>query len=213
MLIKGDENKNADYHLKMTKPLCEYRAYISKEELNELPLFQHPNKIELIEDQKHALSVIPKIAEAKVLGFDIEIKPVFVRGQTNSVALLQLATDECTYLFRLNKIPLLQELKDIFTNESILKVGVAVRDDVKALQALSSFEPKGFYDIAKVVQEEGFESLGLRALVGIFLEQRLSKAAKITNWEKSPLTEAQILYAACDALAGLLIYQKMHDGV
>ena len=38
-----------------------------------------------------------------ILGFDTETKPAFKKGQKNQVALLQLATDEKAFLFRLNK--------------------------------------------------------------------------------------------------------------
>ena len=39
-----------------------------------------------------------------VLGFDTETRPAFQRGQMHQVALLQVATHEMCFLFRLNKI-------------------------------------------------------------------------------------------------------------
>ena len=53
------------------------------------------------------------------------------------------------------------------------------------------------------------KNFGLRALTAIFLGKRLSKAAKISNWDKQQLTDAQITYAACDAAVGLQIYDAM----
>jgi len=37
----------------------------------------------------------------------------------------------------------------------------------------------------------------------------LSKRQQLSNWESKELTEAQIRYAATDAYAALLIYQKL----
>jgi len=45
-------------------------------------------------------------------------------------------------------------------------------------------------------------------LTALMLGKRLSKREKISNWEKEKLTSGQIQYAACDALAGIEIYQE-----
>jgi len=43
----------------------------------------------------------------------------------------------------------------------------------------------------------------------VYLGQRLSKGAKVTNWESPTLSEAQAKYAANDAFVSLLIFEKM----
>lgn len=57
------------------------------------------------------------------VGFDVEWQPEFVRGQSNPVALIQLATESvCVifYMLRLRTLP--TALKDLLLNEDILKV-------------------------------------------------------------------------------------------
>ena len=55
----------------------------------------------------------------------------------------------------------------------------------------------------------GINQLGLRSLAGMLLNARVSKGAKLSNWENNNYTQAQIDYAATDAWVGLKLYQKL----
>jgi ribonuclease D len=190
-----------------------FQTSISKEEINLLPTLDFKGELWLIENLADAQEAARELQSATILGFDTETRPSFTKGEFYHVALLQLATEKCTYLFRLNKIKLPPEVVSILTDPKIIKVGVAIHDDLKGLQKLTPFEPQGFIDLAKEAQKRGVQTFGLRALTAIYLGKRLSKAAKITNWERSVLTEPQLLYAANDALAGLSIYKVMFNSV
>jgi ribonuclease D len=185
------------------------KPQISKEELQTLSLFNHHGRYELVETIPSALKAIEELKQAKTLGFDTETRPSFRKGEFYHVALLQLASYECCYLFRLNKIPLSAELTSLLEDERIIKVGVGVRDDIIALQKRLHFNPGGFLDLAEKTRISKSMSLSLRSLCGMYLNQRLSKGAKVTNWESPVLTEAQAKYAANDAFVSLLIFEKM----
>lgn len=187
----------------------DYQKHITKDEINTLPIHEYKGKIELIDNHDKALAAIKILLNEKVLGFDTETRPSFSKGEFYPVALLQLATQDCAYLFRMSKMPFPKELVDILSNENIIKAGVAIRDDIKGFQKLHPFEPKGFVDLSHEAEKRGFTSLGLRALTAIFLGTRLSKAAKVTNWENHTLSPAQLVYAASDAYVGLKIYEKI----
>lgn len=184
------------------------------EEINALPPMEFSGEIVLIKTLEAAKKAAEELKCEKILGFDTETRPSFKKGEFHHVALLQLATKSRAYLFRLNKAPMLSLVSDILSDPEILKVGVATRDDIKGLQKLSSFEAMGFVDIAqeiaKVEKNKG-RTHGLRALVAHYLGLKLSKGAKITNWEAEKLSPSQIKYAAKDAVTGLLIYQKYQE--
>ncbi|MFT6604752.1 MAG: ribonuclease D, partial [Bacteriovoracaceae bacterium] len=144
-----------------------------------------------------------------VLGFDTETRPSFKKGEVYDVSLLQLSNANDSFLFRLNKFNFPQELADLLADPKIIKTGVAIRDDVIALQKLHPFEEAGFFELADEAKKQRYENFGLRALTAIFLRQRLSKKAKITNWEQARLTRAQLEYAALDSWVGLQIYHKI----
>lgn len=182
---------------------------MTKEELQSLQLFNHHGRYELIETVPAALKAIEELKKSNTLGFDTETRPSFRKGEFYNVALLQLANHECCYLFRLNKIPLSPELVSLLENEKIKKVGVGVRDDIIALQKMLKFTPEGFIDLAEKTRISKSVSLSLRSLCGMYLNQRLSKGAKVTNWESPVLTDSQAKYAANDAFVSLLILEKM----
>lgn len=186
-----------------------YPLSISKDEINTLPLYQFEGSITLIESADDALRAIDALKNETILGFDTETRAAFKKGESYNVSLLQLATDTHAYLFRLNKFEMMKELADILANPDVVKTGVAIRDDVIGLQKLHPFTPENFIDLAEAAREKKIVNFGLRALTAIFIGKRLSKKSKISNWARQELTPEQISYAACDAVVGFEIYQKL----
>jgi len=189
----------------------DYKLSISKDEINQLPPYRFKGTIVVIESEQDALDAVNTLKNEKILGFDTETRAAFKKGESYEVSLLQLATKSHAYLFRLNKIKLIPELADILSNPNIIKAGVAVRDDIKALKKLYPFKEAQFVDLAEVAKQKKIENFGLRALTAIFLNKRLSKKEKISNWERKDLTPGQINYAACDSDVGLQIYHAICD--
>jgi len=100
----------------------------------------------------------------------------------------------------------LAPLRPIFENPDILKTGVALKDDVKELQAVEDFKPAGFFEITQLTSQLKIENKGLRPLAGILMEGRISKGAQVSNWAKQELDEKQIRYAATDAWISRELY-------
>lgn len=188
-----------------------YRESISKDELAELPLNQFDGEIILVDSEEIYIEAIDYLSKQTVLGFDTETKPSFKKGTVNSVALLQLSTNNRAFLFRLNQLGLPEGVKMILQNQHIKKVGVALRDDIKGLQRISPFKPAGFIELQEHVQDFGIQNFGLKKITGIVLGFRISKSQRLTNWEATELTEAQQNYAATDAWVSYLIYQSLNN--
>lgn len=184
---------------------------ISKEAISLLPLYHYSGEIVVVQSRNRALEAIDWIQKEKILGFDTETRPSFKKGENFDISLLQLATETHAFLFRLNIIGFLPELAAILADKSIIKAGVAVRDDIKGLQKLLPFKEENFVELAEVARQKKLENFGLRGLVAICLQKRLSKKAKISNWDQKNLTPAQIEYAASDAWAGFQIYHRLNS--
>ena len=176
----------------------------------EFNLINFTGKIHLITSDSELAGIAEELSSAKHLGFDTETRPSFKKGEFYNVALLQLATEHSAYLIRLRTVTQFQILKGIFETPEIAKVGVAIRDDIKQLQKLFGFSPLNFIELQDVAKSKGLKNFGLKGMTEEVLQARLSKKAKITNWDAPTLTEQQILYAATDAWIGLQIFQKLN---
>ncbi|MFV0366595.1 MAG: 3'-5' exonuclease [Mangrovibacterium sp.] len=187
-----------------------YRKKVSKEELAEVEIKSFEGPINVVDTKDMERKAIEYLSNCSVLGFDTETKPSFKKGETNSVALLQLSDGKTVFLFQLKKIGLSNELKQILASTKIIKVGVAVSDDIKGLARLNGFKPGGFIELQTYVKKFGIEDMSLLKLSAIVLGFKISKSQRLSNWESPSLTEAQQRYAATDAWVGYEIYQTLN---
>lgn len=186
-----------------------YKATITKEEINELPLMDWSGEIIEVVTPHGARRAFELLASERVVGFDTETRPSYTKGVVHTPALLQVSTLTQAFIFRLKFYPLPPELIEFLECETTLKVGVGIQDDIHGLNKIAKFKPKGFVDLTKEAKLQGCQEGSLRALTAIYLGRRLSKAAKLTNWERHDLTPQQLSYAAIDAAVGLMIYNKL----
>lgn len=187
-----------------------YSESVTDDELRNLPLLQFSGKVTLVDSMQKFRQVIGDIGRPAILGFDTETRPSFKKGQRHKVSLLQLADENRAWLFRLNMIGLPPELTALLADERIVKTGVAIHDDIKALRLLTQFEPGGFVDLQTVVADHGIKQLGLKKLSAIILGYSISKSQQTSNWEAPALTEPQQLYAATDAWVCRRIYLALN---
>jgi ribonuclease D len=185
------------------------KTTITNEEINALPLGSFDGKISVIDHAEALRNTFSEISRHAVVGFDTETKPVFVRGQQNKVALMQVALPDKVFLIRLNKTGIQSEIIHFLESENILKAGVALRDDIKALQRLKKFSPNGIVELADLARKSGLMEEGVKKLTGLLLGFRVSKTAQTSNWEAPVLNEKQISYAATDAWVCLEIFKKL----
>jgi len=179
---------------------------ISKDELNALTLIQWEGRIEVLNTIDAMEQSVDLLKDQSPLGFDIETRPSFKKGEYYPPALIQISCKDCVYLFRICKTKTFAPLLEILESADILKSGVAIKGDVRELQVMAPFEPSGFVEITDITQKLGYENRGLRALAGLLLQGRISKAAQVSNWEREELSEKQIRYAATDAWISRELY-------
>lgn len=183
---------------------------ISKEEVNQLPLGQFEGEIILVETEEQIQDAAAELKNHSLIGFDTETRPAFRKGVQYQVSLLQLATSEVAYLFRLNQIGLPVPIKKILENPKIVKIGAAVLDDLRGLKKISvGFHPNSFFDLNEELKKVGFHNVGVRNLSAMVMDIRISKSEQVSNWEAPKLTDKQMLYAATDAWVCLEIYKKL----
>ena len=100
-----------------------------------------------------------------------------------------------------------ESLLQLLQSETVLKVGLSLRDDFNALRKRTEINPAHYIDLQKVVGAFG----SLQKIYAIIFGKKISKRQRLTNWEADTLTESQKKYAALDAWACLNIYRHLNQ--
>lgn len=174
-----------------------------------MPLVQFDGEVIVVDEPAKVADAVEYLSRQSVLGVDTEARPSFTKGVHYPTALVQIATEERCYLFRLTHVGMPQELTAIFSNNGICKVGLAFRDDLNGLRRRRNFSPANCIDVQSIMWKYGILELGLQKAFGIIYGQRISKSQQLTNWENNHLTPEQARYASTDAWATLLIYKDL----
>jgi len=188
------------------------RTNISNEELNQLPLSAFEGPVVVVNHAETLAIAFAEINRHTCVGFDTETKPVFVKGQRNKVALMQIALPHQVFLIRLRATGITDEIIAFLQNDNIKKIGVGIRDDIKALAALKRYKPAGFVELTDLTKRAGLEVESVKKLTGLLLGFRISKSAQTSNWEAEYLDDRQVSYAATDAWVCLKIYEHLTNG-
>lgn len=183
----------------------------SREEINAMPLRSWSGKVQIIRTASQWQAAEAKMREDGVLGFDTETRPTFRKGKVNAPALIQIATADTVYLTQLGWLPFGHLQAPLLADPSIIKAGVGINDDMKALGAVFPFVPAGMVDLGKLAKNHNLPSQGLRTLAASLFGWRISKGSQCSNWSAMQLTPRQIAYAATDAWIGREIYIRLES--
>lgn len=185
---------------------------IPKESLAQMMPAEFKGKIHVIEDPSDARAALRYLSRCPIVGFDTETRPSFRKGCSFKVSLIQISTDDCCFLFRINKTGFMEPLREFLASEDVIKVGLSVKDDFHGLHKIAEFEPAGFIELQDYVHQFGITDASLTKIYGIVFGQRISKGQRLTNWEAAELTPSQQHYAALDAWSCLNIYRYLSSG-
>ncbi|MBP5425317.1 MAG: 3'-5' exonuclease domain-containing protein 2 [Prevotella sp.] len=177
--------------------------------ISTLPRAVFEGRIHVILSKTQAEKAVDYLLAQPILGVDTETRPSFSRGTSYHVALLQVATHDTCFLFRLNVIGLTPAIVRLLEDTSVPKIGLSWHDDLNGLRKLKRFEAGNFIDIQDHVREIGIEDLSLQKLFANLFGRQISKAQRLTNWERDVLDEKQKVYAATDAWACIQIYEEL----
>ncbi|KAM7053390.1 bifunctional 3'-5' exonuclease/ATP-dependent helicase WRN isoform 4-T4 [Acridotheres tristis] len=165
----------------------------------------------LAEDIRQSLS------DGAAVGFDIEWPPSYTKGKMSKTAVIQMCvTEDRCYLFHISSMAGFPKgLKRLLEDETIKKVGVGIEGDQWKLMSDFEIKLKSFVELADVANEKlkCKESWSLNGLVKHLFGRQLLKdqSVRCSSWEKFPLNEEQKLYAATDAYAGYIVYEKLKN--
>ena len=183
---------------------------VDKDMISHLKRVEFYGKIYVVTSPIEAEHVVDYLLSQPILGFDTETRPAFEKGKRYYCSLLQVSTRTDCFLFRLNKTGLCPAVVRLLGDEQVTKVGLAWNNDMLSLRQLGSFKPGRFIDLQDMVRELGVEDQSLVKIYANLFGERISKAERLSNWERNELTEKQMEYAAIDAWACVRIYNEVN---
>lgn len=182
---------------------------LDKEYIKDLPLVSFPGKIITVNSEREADKAVPFLLSKDILGVDTETRPSFKKGQQHKVSLLQVATEDICFLFRLNYIGMATPVISLLSNTDVPMVGLSWHDDLAALQKRMEFKPGLFIDIQDIIGDIGIVDKSLQKLYANIFKQKISKRQRLTNWDADVLSDKQMSYAATDAWACVRLYKEI----
>ena len=180
-----------------------------KKAITELPQVLFPGRIITIINESDADKAVDYLLSCDILGVDTETRPTFKKGQQHKVALLQVATHDTCFLFRLSDIGLPKSVIRLLEDKQIPKVGLSWHDDLLSLSKREKFTPGYFIDLQNLVGTLGIKDLSLQKLYANIFHQKISKRQQLTNWDADVLNDKQKEYAATDAWACVMLYNEI----
>ncbi|KAJ3679971.1 hypothetical protein LUZ60_016249 [Juncus effusus] len=151
------------------------------------------------------------------LGFDIEWKPTFKRGETTrKAAVMQICMDNLTcYVIHIIHTGIPSLLKSLLQDNSSVKVGVCIAND--AWKVLNDYDIKiepliDLSNLANIKNVGPAKKWSLSSLTETITCKELLKPNKIRlgNWEAEFLNKEQIKYAATDAFVSWYLYEVLN---
>ena len=184
---------------------------VTKQEISTMPKVLFAGEISVIDSEEEVKSAVEDLKKNNRIGIDSETRPNFRRGVMHKVALLQVSTYDHCYLFRLNKIGMPDDLIRLLESDSIMKIGLSLKDDLRALRKRVGLKPNNWIDLQDIVKQFGIKDLSLQKIYANLFGKKISKNQRLTNWEADELTESQQKYACTDAWSCLEIYDLLKE--
>lgn len=180
-----------------------------KKWIADLPRANYDGRIVVVITSRQADSAVEYLLSQPILGVDTETRPSFSKRQHYKCSLLQVATHQMCFLFRLNLTGLTPSIVRLLEDTTVPKIGLSWHDDLHSLHQLGDFTPGYFIDLQDHMREIGIEDMSLVKLYANLFGERISKTERLSNWERDILKPAQQTYAAIDAWACIRLYEEL----
>lgn len=147
----------------------------------------------------------------------ITVDTEFLRDRTYwpRLCLVQIAgPDEAAAIDTLAPGLDLSPLYDLMSDQSLLKVFHAGRQDVEIFFHAMGSIPEPLFDTQVAAMVCGFgDQVGYEALIAKLVGARIDKSSRFTDWSNRPLTPKQFKYAMADVTHLRPAYEKLADSL
>jgi ribonuclease D len=184
----------------------------SREEIAEMEPFAglELEQIFVVTNERQAALALADLAAAGEVGFDTESKPTFRKGQVSEGPhVLQFSTTEKAYIFQAHVTESHPVIIELLNSASITKIGFGLGGDLSQISNRFGLRPQAIVDLDRSFRKIGYRnSIGAKTAVAMLFQRKLLKSKSITtsNWGEKQLSDRQLIYAANDAYAALMVH-------
>ncbi|MBC8126096.1 MAG: 3'-5' exonuclease domain-containing protein 2 [Gloeobacteraceae cyanobacterium ES-bin-144] len=172
-------------------------------------------RIFVVTNKRQAERAMEELMAAETVGFDTESKPTFRKGQiSEGPHVLQFSTTEKAFIFQSHVVASQAAIFDLLKSPGLTKVGFGLGGDLRQISNRFDIKPVSIIDLDRSFRQLGYHNaIGAKSAVALLFNRRLMKSKSVTtsNWAATELSEKQLIYAANDAYAAILIYHALQQ--
>jgi ribonuclease D len=189
----------------------------SKADIAELEPFTglELEQIVVVTNEREADLALAELMLAGTVGFDTESKPTFQKGQkSEGPHVLQFSTLEKAFIFQPQAAATRATVVELLKSPKLTKVGFGLKGDLAQISDRFGIRPASLIDLDRTFKTLGYKNaVGAKSAVAMLFNRKLLKSKTVTtsNWALNPLSERQLIYAANDAYAALMVFHALED--
>ena len=172
-------------------------------------------QIVLVKDEKQAALAVEELMKAAIVGFDTESKPTFSKGEISTGPhVLQFSTTEKAFIFQSHVNKSHSTIVDLLKSNELTKIGFGLSGDLQQISNRFDIRPGAIVDLDRSFRQLGYRNaVGAKSAVAMLFNRKLAKSKSVTisNWSAKELSERQLIYAANDAYAAIMVYHALRD--
>lgn len=189
----------------------------SREEIAEMEPFVglELEQIFVVTNERQAALALADLTAVGEVGFDTESKPTFRKGQVSEGPhVLQFSTTEKAYIFQAHVTESHPAIIELLNSPSITKIGFGLGGDLSQISNRFGLRPQAIVDLDRSFRKIGYRnSIGAKTAVAMLFQRKLLKSKSVTtsNWGEPQLSDRQLVYAANDAYAALMVHRALSN--
>jgi ribonuclease D len=169
----------------------------------------------VVTNRRQAGLAFKELMAAGAVGFDTESKPTFRKGQkSEGPHVLQFATMEKAFIFQSSCVESHPLIIELLKSTELTKIGFGLGGDLHQISQRFGIRPAAIVDLDASFKKLGYHNaVGAKSAIAMFFSRKLTKSKSITtsNWAAGDLSERQLLYAANDAYAAIMVFHALQQ--
>ena len=169
--------------------------------------------IRVVTNARQAGIAMEELMQAGCVGFDTESKPTFHKGEkSQGPHVLQFSTLETAFIFQSHFVETHPGIIELLGSGALTKIGFGLSGDLRQIANRFRLRPAAIVDLDRSFKKLGYRNaVGAKSAIAMLFNRRLSKSKSVTtsNWAARELSERQLLYAANDAYAALMVHHAL----